>query len=291
MPLTSQELHALCRLAVKAASKAGAMISMRTEEKLIVKNKLAGTGLASQVLTEVDIESERLIIEALKPSLGKYDLALLSEETPDDRQRFEKDYFWCIDPLDGTLPFIEQQTGYSVSIALTAKNGSPVIGVIFDPSTSNLYHAIKGVGACKNGIPWRLNVEHKALTLVCDRSFLKHPEYREVKAKLKHVSGGKLQEISHGGAAMNAMWVLENHPAVYFKFPKKEQGGGSLWDYAASSCIFTEMKAPATNFWGGKLDLNKCESTFMNEQGIFYCSSLALSEKIKGLLLCRPDGD
>ena len=47
--------------------------------------------------------------------------------------------------------------------------------------------------------------------------------------------------IKHGGAAMNAMWVIENSPALYFKFPKESDGGGSLWDYSATAVIFKEM--------------------------------------------------
>jgi len=289
MTLNAQDLHDLCQLAIKAASHAGTMIYSRTQEKLSIKSKLGGTSLASQVFTEVDIESERLIIEILKPSLKKHDLALLSEETPDNQQRFVKDYFWCIDPLDGTLPYIEQQNGYSVSIALVANNGTPVIGVIYDPTTSNLYHAIKGNGAYKNGVPWQLKDKRMTLTLICDRSFIKHPGYNDVNAILNEITSEELQLISHGGAAMNAIWVLENHPAVYFKLPKKEQGGGSLWDYAASACIFKEINASATDFSGCKLDLNKRVSTFMNEQGIFYSSSLALQEKIKTLLIKLSD--
>jgi len=283
MVLSTQDLQALCQLAIKAATMAGTLISQRTNEKLIVQNKSGGTSLASQVFTEVDIASEQLIIETLNPSLKQYDLALLSEETPDDRQRFEKDYFWCIDPLDGTLPFIEQQNGYSVSIALVAKDGTPVIGVIFDPKTSNLYYAIKDKGAYKNNSPWMIENENNCLTLVCDRSFFKHAKYGEVISKLKHIFKEELQVIKHGGAAMNAIWVIENHPAIYMKFPKQEDGGGSLWDYAATTCIYNELGASATDFWGKDLMLNSNASTFMNKKGIYYCSSIALYNKTKAL--------
>jgi len=283
MVLSTQDLQTLCQLAIKAATMAGTLISQRTNEKLIVQNKSGGTSLASQVFTEVDIESEQLIIETLNPSLKQYDLALLSEESPDDKQRFEKAYFWCIDPLDGTLPFIEQQNGYSVSIALVAQDGTPVIGVIFDPKTSKLYYAIKGKGAYKNNSPWMIENENNCLTLVCDRSFLKHAKYGEVISKLKHISKEELQVIKHGGAAMNAIWVIENHPAIYMKFPKEEEGGGSLWDYAATACIYNEIGASATDFRGENLELNHEASTFMNKEGICYCSSRALKEKIKTL--------
>lgn len=75
----------------------------------------------------------------------------MTEESPDNRERLKKDFFWCIDPLDGTLPFIESTSGYAVSIALVAHDGTPYIGVIYDPVEQVLYHAVKGCGVLRNG--------------------------------------------------------------------------------------------------------------------------------------------
>jgi len=43
------------------------------------------------------------------------------------------------------------------------------------------------------------------------------------------------------------------------------------WDFAATACIYQELGLPATDFEGGKLDLNRQGSTFMNHQGVFLC--------------------
>ena len=42
------------------------------------------------------------------------------------------------------------------------------------------------------------------------------------------------------------------------------------WDFAATACIYQELGLPATDFEGGKLDLNRQGSTFMNHQGVFF---------------------
>jgi len=63
---------------------------------------------------------------------------------------------------------------------------------------------------------------------------------------------------------------LENGPAMMLKFPKKEKGGGSIWDYAATACIYNELGFPATNFNGEKLDLNKKGDAFMNHEGVCF---------------------
>ncbi|MCT4591734.1 MAG: hypothetical protein N4A71_28195 [Carboxylicivirga sp.] len=284
MHLNIEQLKELSNIAIEAAQKAGQLVTERSKEKLTVNTKVGGDCLASQVFTEVDLACEKLILDALHPTLEKFDLAMLTEESADDGSRFQKDYFWCIDPLDGTLPFLDQTDGYSVSIGLVDKTGVPHIGVIYNPVDATLYHAIKGVGAYKNQQKWQLNTPAPTLTLVCDRSFLDHPRYDEVEAKLNTLSAVQLKKICHGGAAMNAMWVLENHPATYFKFPKKEDGAGSLWDYAASACIFNEIGAYASAFNGDQLDLNRPDSTFLNHQGISYASDAGTHIKVRELL-------
>jgi len=202
--------------------------------------------------------------------------ALLSEETADDGSRFEEAFFWCIDPMDGTLAFINKQPGFSVSIALVAKDGTSYIGVVFDPSTDILYHAIKGNGVFKNGNPWEIKHTNNHLTYVTDRKLKDTPRAAEIQ-KLLNKSAEKLslnevKEIAGAGAVLNGIFVLENGPACMLKLPKKESGGGSVWDFAATACIYQELGLPATNFEGGKLDLNRKDGTFMNHEGIFYAN-------------------
>lgn len=291
MQLSTNDLYLLSQCAISAALQAGQMIADFKRDKLTVNTKQAGSSFASQVVTEVDHLSQSIILQNLLPSCAIYDLALLTEESPDDGMRQEKDYFWCIDPLDGTLPFIEGVPGYSVSIALVSKEGIPYIGVIYDPVEKTLYHAIKGAGAFRNGSPWQLStpspIDQPALTFISDRSFAKHPQYLEVLAQLENIAKrlgySDLQTIQQGGASMNACWVLEKSPACYFKFPSKHPGGGGLWDFAASTCLYHEMNAVASDINGQALDLNRADSTFMNHRGILYAPDDTLAQLISEL--------
>ena len=117
---------------------------------------------------------------------------LVSESPPDNLSRFEKDYFWCIDPLDGTLSFVGQQPGYSVSIALVSREGSSCLGVVYDPLTQTLYSAVKGLGTFRNEKAW------------------------DWKPKFN----GSYETIDCGGAVMNACLVVESAPACFVKRPK-----------------------------------------------------------------------
>lgn len=270
------DLQHLANIAIEAALSAGKIIQKHLNDDIVVEQKDGGNTYASQVVTKVDRECEAIILSHLKPTCKTFNIGLLSEETEDDKSRFKKDFFWCIDPMDGTLAFINKQPGFSVSIALIAKNGTPVIGVVFDPSTETLYHAIKGQGTYKDGNPWSIKNTNKYLTYVTDKKLSDTPKSAEIQDILnihKADLGLKsIKEISGKGAVMCAISVLENGPACFLKLPKKELGGGSIWDYAATACIYQELGLPATDFKGEPLNLNKTDGTFMNEKGVYYCN-------------------
>lgn len=290
MPFTSHELKTLSGLAIDAALEAGRFIASRSDEKITVKLKEGGDHIASQVVTEVDLQSNDIIIEGLSPTCEEYGLALLTEEGGDDLKRLEAHAFWCVDPLDGTLSFTESIPGYSVSIALVSREAVPLIGVIYNPVTKNLYSAIKGQGACLNGKAWspdlKPSYEGRPLTAVFDPSMDESDhnyavimERLELIAEKMGLTG--VQTMHMGGAVVNACRVLENAPAFYLKFPKPQDGGGSLWDFSSSACIYNELDAVATDYHGGPLELNRAQSTFMNHRGVMYATSCELASEIR----------
>ncbi|MAL16695.1 MAG: inositol monophosphatase [Balneola sp.] len=270
------DLIHLTDIAIKAALDAGQHIKKYLDEEIAFEEKEGGESYASQVVTAIDKECENIILSHLLPKCEEFNIALLTEETEDDGSRFEKDYFWCIDPIDGTLNFINKEPGFSVSIALIAKYGTPCIGVVYDPVTDTLYHATKGNGVFKNRSSWQIKNSNDYLTYVTDKKLKDTPRLPELKALIqKYVDDLELKEfkvMSGGASVMNGIRVLENGPACMIKYPKKETGGGSIWDFAATACIFHELGFPATNFEGERLDLNKKEGTFMNHEGIFYAN-------------------
>jgi fructose-1,6-bisphosphatase/inositol monophosphatase family enzyme len=264
----------LSNIAIKAALAAGIVIQKHMDDDISIEQKKGGTSYASQIVTKVDKESETVILDHLLPTCHEFGIALLSEESEDDGSRFDKDFFWCIDPMDGTLAFINKQPGFSVSIALVARDGTPFIGVVFDPSTNTLYNAIKGNGAFKNGLAWKIKNTNDHLSYVTDRELKDTPRAIEIKnllsEKVEKLGLNGLIEIAGAGAVMNGILVLENGPACMLKFPKPENGGGSIWDFAATACIYQELGLVATSFDGSPLDLNRRESTFMNQKGVFF---------------------
>ena len=289
MKLSGTELTELADLAIVAATAAGEMIAHSRPKE--IEHKSSGGSLASQVVTEVDRRSEAIILEKLNPTLKRFELGLLTEEQPDDGGRFSADYFWCIDPIDGTLPFIEGTPGYAVSIALVRRDGTPTVGVVYDPVGQTVVHAIAGAGGFQNGRPWdQQSTSGTVLSLFTDKSFLSSEERDQITTALEEIARdiglSGLHVDASAGAVMNACKVLATPRACYVKLPK-QNGGGSLWDYAGTACIFREAGAVATDIYGQDFDLNRVDSTLMCHRGILFATDEMLAQQIRTQF--RPD--
>ncbi len=291
MKLSAPDLEQLADFAIEAAIEAGRMIAR--SRPVDVQHKAGNESLASQVVTEIDRRSEDIILEILTPSIERFELGLLTEERTDDGGRLLADAFWCIDPLDGTLPFIEGSPGYAVSIALVGRDGTPQIGVVYDPVEAALFHAITGLGAFCDRQPWPSEPHpptSDVLSLFADRSFARRADHNDLVEALEQVAKdiglAGVQVHPTAGAVMNACGVLANPAACYFKHPKPT-GGGSLWDFAATACLAHELGAVATDIGGAPLDLNRADSTFMNHRGVLFATNDAVAERIRALVVCR----
>ncbi|MCO4754502.1 MAG: DUF1679 domain-containing protein [Bacteriovoracaceae bacterium] len=258
----SEILNNLTATAQDAALAAGEVIKSTKEFTIQKKN---GNSLASSVVTEADFKAQEAILKGLNSSIEAYDFGLLTEELKDDGSRQQKAYFWCIDPLDGTLAFSENRPGYAVSIALVERDGTPVIGVVYDPVEDNLYSASIGGGSFKNGKSLNVSMPSSSRPkLFADLSLKADPKFDRLKQEYEVCFGA--------GAVMNSIWCIENSPASYIKYPKEELGGGSLWDFAAVSLIVNEAGGHAHDYYGDPIDLNRKDSTYLNDKGIMISS-------------------
>lgn len=285
MPINKQDLQTLCQLAMQAARSAGDLIARHTPHNIIPDYKTGSHSLAARVVTEVDLKSQQAILDILGESIQKWDLGLLTEEQTDNASRLKQDYFWCIDPLDGTLPFLEGRSGYGVSIALVNRAGKSVLGVAYDPLQGDLYHAISNELLYKNGKIFEIPEPTRTQTsLVIDASFPKHPDFssrfKRLQEIINKINYPELKLIQPGGAVMNALYALENPPAFYLKLPRLEAGGGSIWDFAATACILQAAGLVVLDASGQPLNLNNPHSTFMHQRGILFVSHAQLAQTI-----------
>ncbi len=287
MKLNDSVLEELCQVAKVAATEAGQYIQSKFDQHYVKQSKEGGDSLASQVVTEVDIHAQEIILAQLESSIRTYDLGLLTEEETDDKSRLKKDYFWCIDPMDGTLPFTERRTGYAVSIALISRAGDPVLGVVYIPDLEECYTCVKGQGVSLNGLELhRSELKSDVLNLYWDVSFRSEDYFEEVLAELhRYAQESKLEVRAHFnfGGVRNAVSVMRSAHGCYFKFPKKRKGCGSIWDYAATRLFFEELNLKVGDALGNQLNLNDPDTTFMNKGGVCYTTDEALAQWIYSL--------
>lgn len=95
------------------------------------------------IVTKADTEINHYLIEQVKE---KYP----THSVDGEEEKYQKgEYTWICDPVDGTAMYARGIPVSVFSLALAHK-GEPVLGVIYDPFTDNIYTAIKGKGAYKN---------------------------------------------------------------------------------------------------------------------------------------------
>jgi len=203
-------------------------------------------------LTEADKNANAVIIEGLNalPLL----FPILSEEGKEipyeERKNWE--YFWLVDPLDGTKEFIKKNDEFTVNIALIHKN-TPVLGVVYAPALGEMYWAKKGGGAFKNGkkLPLSMNQDtSKLLRVVASKSHLT-PETQEYINEIAKAT--EFIECISKGSSLKLCMVAEGSADIYPRLAPTME-----WDTAAADIIVREAGKGIIQFEDNKtLSYNK----------------------------------
>lgn len=131
------------RLGIEAAREAGVEVAARFGQAVEVRFKGP-----DQPVTEADLAADRLLRSRLLGARPEY--GWLSEETADSRERLGRARVWVVDPIDGTNAFVAAIPEFVISVALV-EEGIPVLGVVYNPVTGEMYEAARGLGARMNG--------------------------------------------------------------------------------------------------------------------------------------------
>jgi myo-inositol-1(or 4)-monophosphatase len=102
----------------------------------------------NNLVTEADHASEKVILEQIRSAFP--DHFILTEET--GAIISESSYKWIIDPIDGTVNFANGIPICCVSIGLE-KDGSMIMGAVYNPFMNEFFFAEKGKGATRNEEP------------------------------------------------------------------------------------------------------------------------------------------
>ena len=181
-------------------------------------------------LTEADLASHEVIMRGLE----KYGMPILSEEgkeiSYEERKKWE--YYWCIDPIDGTKEFIKKNGEFTVNIALI-HHDMPVLGVVYAPALGDMYAAKQGEGAFKNGqeLPLSRNSDLSEKTrVVASKSHLSE----ETQAFIDALDTREVEQVSKGSSLKLCM-VAEGEADIYPRLAPTME-----WDTAAADAVVRE---------------------------------------------------
>eukprot|EP00923_Selenidium_pygospionis_P042358 GHVN01073312.1.p1 GENE.GHVN01073312.1~~GHVN01073312.1.p1 ORF type:complete len:255 (+),score=33.44 GHVN01073312.1:57-821(+) len=99
-------------------------------------------------LTRADRDASDIICSSLRKLYPSIPIICEEEKVASWEARRKYDYFWCVDPLDGTKEFIKRSGQFTVNIAL-CHAGKPIAGVVTVPVDGTVYYAVEGLGAYK----------------------------------------------------------------------------------------------------------------------------------------------
>ncbi len=260
----SQHREFLITHIINAAIKAGAAI-------MEVYNSPSSFDVSLKSDNKPITAADRAAHNTLKDALGATRIPILSEEGREMRydERKNWDLFWLVDPLDGTVEFIERNNEFTVNIALMS-NSRSVMGVIYVPYLERLYFAEEGGGAylCGGVTPakesnmgysefWgslqRLpleSTERKKPIVAISRSHNTPETYAHIEAlRVDHPQ----LEVVEQGSSYKFCLLAEGAVDYYVR-----TSSTSEWDTAAGDIILSEAGGQTTTLNSGRrLKYNK----------------------------------
>ena len=236
-------LNKFLEVAKEAALRAGVVLKERFRK---LCPSMIDEKAKNDFVTEADKKSEEIIKGHIRSQFNNHDI--LAEESLAVRN--DSPFLWIIDPLDGTLNYIHGLPCFAVSIALEIE-GELTIGLIYEPLKENIYSAIKGQGAFKNGKRIHVSRSNTLNTSLIATGFpfrIKDiiDNYLKVfKELFMHATG-----IRRGGSAcLDLAYTAEGIFGGFFECSL------SPWDMAAGALLVEEADGVVTDFKGSDLYL------------------------------------
>ena len=218
-------------LMIKACEKASKVIIRDFGE---IENLQVSKKGPKDFVTKTDKRVEKILIEELSKSKKNY--SFITEETGKILNK-NKDIFWLIDPIDGTINFLHGIPHFAISVALQI-NDEIVIGLIFDPIKNEIFYAEKNNGSYINNN--RIRVSKKSNLDEC--------LFASNNDGIKSIYP-KLNTRNTGCAALDLAYVGCGRFDGYF------HNNINIWDIAAGKIIIEEAGGKVNNI--NEFNINK----------------------------------
>jgi fructose-1,6-bisphosphatase/inositol monophosphatase family enzyme len=241
-----RELEVAVNLALAAGRNMYAYCDEKgTDAELKHDLGISEKGRPEDFCTKVDIENETLITEGLLKVFPNH--KIIGEESigTGEIPKLTKEHTWIIDPIDGTTNFSSGLPLTCVSVGL-CMDGKPVLGVVYAPMTDELYLAVSGYGAYRNGVQLAKRQEsQKSLvdSIVCfEMGYAreKSASDKELEALRRIVENGYRSLKSLGSGVLDLCYVATGRLDVVYA-GLNEGSSWKPWDYCAGLVIVKEV--------------------------------------------------
>ncbi len=238
------EVGSYMETAIKSAREGGQAIMDLYDSDLKYTSKSD-----SSPVTNADLASNSVI----KKVLARTNIPVLSEEDADSDTRLGSDIIWVVDPLDGTLDFLEHTGEFTVMVALV-QNTRPTLGVIYWPDNDILYAAWTGGGAWRHDRSgWgKIGVKKTASLPYCTLVTSRHHITESEEKFINSLGFGDRRTL---GSSLKVVDICSAQADAYFTFTDKMKE----WDTAASCCILHEAGGKMTDMNGNPLFYNDAD--------------------------------
>ena len=185
----------------------------------------------SSPVTEADEAAERVILPALRALTPGVPVIAEEEAAAGRIESLSGEYFWLVDPLDGTKEFIAGNDEFTVNIALIHA-AQPVLGVVYAPVLDAMYAgagpgtaSLEAADAARRSIAARA-VPGSGAVMISSRSHGDPDSLAELTASL-HVAGHRIT-----GSSLKFCLVAAGEADIYPRY-----GPTHEWDTAAGDAV------------------------------------------------------
>ena len=260
-------LPALCNVVRRVAVEAGEITLDYFDEGMRLPSDLKADG---SPVTEADRRAEEYIAKALKDSIAG--IPVVGEESVAQGEAYDlsgEEYFWLVDPLDGTREFVAGSPEFTVNIALV-KNGVPVLGVIYAPAKGEMFSscgegtAVRWLEETGNEKPIRVRrPSRNGLIVIASKN--------RAGAELdKFLEEQKVEKVIRRGSSLKICAVASGKADIYPGF-----GQTCEWDTAAGQAILTAAGGEIVSMDGRPLIYGGRDKNFYNPPFLARSSYLA----------------
>jgi 3'(2'), 5'-bisphosphate nucleotidase len=200
-------------------------------------------------VTEADEKAEALIVAALQKLAPQ--VPIVAEEAVAGGAAVQAgEWFWLVDPLDGTKEFISRNGEFTVNVALV-HHGVPVLGVVYAPALDRLFAGAAGQGAFVEQAGVRRAIQCRAvpaagLTVVASRS---HGDAAALDAFL---AGRTVAALTNAGSSLKLCLIAAGEADLYPRLGRTME-----WDIAAGQAVLLAAGGAVHDLQGRPLGYGK----------------------------------